>query len=93
MRRSARNGEMNETSVISPASVISGDFADAADVLDAVGIGEAEVLGSARGGRCRRRADEGVSARAISFFSTILAMVDLPEPDRPVNQSTTGFWP
>ena len=20
-------------------------------------------------------------------------MVDLPEPDRPVNQSTTGFWP
>ena len=23
----------------------------------------------------------------------MLAMVDLPDPDRPVNHSTTGFWP
>jgi hypothetical protein len=25
-------------------------------------------------------------------FSTRLAMVDLPAPDRPVNQSVAGFW-
>ena len=31
--------------------------------------------------------------RAASFFSTRLAMVDLPAPDRPVNHSTAGFWP
>src|SRR3546814_4671970 len=27
-----------------------------------------------------------------SFFSTRLAIVDLPEPDRPVNQSSAGRW-
>ena len=44
MRRSARNGEMNETSTIRPASTISlRHLGDAADVLDAVGVGEAEV--------------------------------------------------
>ena len=44
MRRSERNGEMNETSTISPASTNSlADLGDAADVLDPVGIGEAEV--------------------------------------------------
>ena len=31
--------------------------------------------------------------RAASFFSTMLAMVDLPAPERPVNHSTAGFWP
>ena len=31
--------------------------------------------------------------RACSSRSTRLAMVDLPEPDRPVNQSIAGFWP
>ena len=44
-RRSARNGEMNDTSTIRPASTISlRHLGDAADVLDAVGVGEAEVL-------------------------------------------------
>ena len=44
MRRSARKGEMKETMTISPASAISlRHFGDAADVLDAVGVGEAEV--------------------------------------------------
>ena len=27
-----------------------------------------------------------------SFFSTSLAIVDLPEPDSPVNHSTRGVW-
>ena len=44
MRRSARNGEMSETSTMRPASAIErGDLGRAADVLDPVGRGEAEV--------------------------------------------------
>ena len=36
---------MKETSTISPASTMSFDYlGDAADVLDAVGIGEAQIL-------------------------------------------------
>ena len=30
--------------------------------------------------------------RANSFFSTRLAIVDLPEPESPVNQRIVGFW-
>jgi hypothetical protein len=29
---------------------------------------------------------------ACSFASTMLAIVDLPEPDSPVNQMTAGAW-
>ena len=86
--RSARNGEMKDDEH-DQAGVDHQlrHLADAADVLDAVGVGEAEVACSARGGRCRRRAGRcGGRARAARF-STRLAIVDLPAPDRPVNQS------
>ena len=43
--RSERNGEMNAVSTISPASSHEPrDLSHAADVLDAVRVGEAEVL-------------------------------------------------
>ena len=67
-------------------------FGDAADVLDAVGLGEAEVL-------VEPVADVvaveqvGVAAARVQRFSTRLAIVDLPAPERPVNHSTRGFWP
>ena len=85
---------MNETSTISPASTMSfADFGDAADVLHAVGIGEAQIL-------VEPVADIvaveqiGVMAHAHGgVFSTRLAIVDLPAPDRPVNHSMQGFWP
>ena len=45
MRRSARNGEMNDDQHDQPGIDHQlGDLGDAADVLDAVGVGEAEVL-------------------------------------------------
>ena len=45
MRRSERNGEMNETSTIKPGiDEQLRRFRHAADVLDAVGIGEAEIV-------------------------------------------------
>jgi hypothetical protein len=84
---------MNETSTIRPASTISlRHLGHAADVLDAVGVGEAEVL-------VEPVADVvaveqvGVAPIACSFFSTRLAMVDLPAPERPVNQSTPAAGP
>ena len=69
-----------------------GDLADAADILDAVGFGEAEIavepmahVVAVEQHRC-----DGWSA--CSVCSTMLAMVDLPEPDRPVNHRIAGFW-
>ena len=40
-------------------------------------------VATAQGGKCL--------ARAWSFFSTMFAIVDFPEPDKPVNHRTTGF--
>ena len=68
------------------------DLADAADVLDPVGLGEAEVAVEAVADIVAVE-QEGVPPARASFFSTRLAMVDLPAPDRPVNHSTAGFWP
>ena len=93
MRRSERNGEMNETITISPASTNSlRHLGDAADVLHAVGVGEAEVPVEAVADIVAVE-QVGVAARARAAASRRLAMVDLPAPDRPVNQSTQGFWP
>ena len=79
--RSARNGEMNEHEH-DQAGIDHqlGHLADAADVLDPVGVGEAEIAVEAVADvvaveqhRCGGRA-------RCSFCSTRLAMVDLPEP-------------
>ena len=68
-------------------------LADAADVLDAVGIGEAEVAVEAVADIVAVE-QHGVARRArCSCCSTRLAIVDLPEPDRPVNHRIAGFWP
>ena len=84
---------MNETRTISPASTISlRDLRDAADVLDPVGVGEAEIA-------VEPVADVvaveqvGVAARACSLLSTRFAIVDLPAPDRPVNHRMHGRCP
>ena len=68
-------------------------LADAADVLDAVGIGEAEVAVEPVADIVAVEHDRCGGRRRTARFSTRLAMVDLPEPDRPVNHSTAGFWP
>ena len=68
-----------------------GRLADAADVLHPVGIGEAEIAVEAVADIVAVE-QIGVAAFARSgVFSTRLAMVDLPEPDRPVNHSTAGL--
>ena len=66
-----------------------GHFGDAPDVLDPVGIGEAEVAVEAVADVVAVE-QIGVAAGAVSRFSTQSAIVDLPEPDRPVNHSTPG---
>jgi hypothetical protein len=85
---------MKETSTIRPASAHQlGHLGDAADVLHPVGIGEAEVAVEAVADIVAVEHDRCAWPSACSFFSTRLAMVDLPEPDRPVNHRTAGFWP
>ena len=70
-----------------------GRLAHAADVLHPVGIGEAQIAVEAVADIVAVE-QIGVAAFArTALFSTRLAMVDLPEPDRPVNHSTAGFWP
>ena len=68
-----------------------GDLADAPDVLDAVGLGEAEIAVEAV---AHVVAVEHVvcTPRACSRSSTRLAIVDLPAPDRPVNHRIAGRW-
>ena len=92
MRRSARNGEMKATSTIRPASAISlATSADAADVLHAVGVGEAQI-------RFRPWRTLSPSSRKVwrpsanSFFSTRLAMVDLPAPRKAGEPEHAGCW-
>ena len=70
-----------------------GHLGDAADVLHPVGVGEAEVAVEAVADVVAVE-QVGVAAHArCSFFSTRLAMVDLPAPERPVNHSTQASGP
>ena len=48
-----------------------GGLADAADILDPVGIGEAEIAVERRGGHCRRRADGVVAVRVQRLLDQI----------------------
>ena len=68
------------------------DFGDAADVLDAVGGGEAEILVEAMTHVVAVEQRRYARLARAACCSTILAMVDLPAPDRPVNQRIAGFW-
>ena len=84
---------MNEHSTISPASVIN--FAtspDAADIFDAVGFGEAEVAVETVAHIVAVEQHGVMTGMACSRCSTMLAMVDLPAPDSPVNQTIAGVW-
>ena len=62
---------MKETSTIRPASTISfADLGDAADVLDAVGVGEAEIAVEAVADIVAVEHDRCGGPSACSFFST-----------------------
>ena len=79
MRRSARNGEMKLTSTIRPGIDHQlRHLGDAADVLDAVLVGEAEVLVQAVA-HVVAVEQVGVPAHRQQRFSTRLAIVDLPD--------------
>ena len=93
-RRSARNGEMNDTSTMRPASTISaGDLGDAADVLDAVGVGEAEVAVEAVADVVAVE-QVGVHAERVQLATRRgWRSSTCPAPDRPVNHTTPGRWP
>jgi hypothetical protein len=92
MRRSAeRRDEGGQHD--QPASTISfGHFGHAADVLHAIGVGEPQVLVQAVA-HVVAVEQVGVPAQRVQRFSTRLAIVDLPAPDRPVNHSTQGRCP
>ena len=91
MRRSARNGEMNDTSTMRPASTIS------------LATSATRRMFSTRSASVNPRSllrpwrTLSPSSRYVckpsewSRRSTRLAMVDLPAPDSPVNHSTHGF--
>ncbi len=88
MSRSARNGEMNAAMTIRPASTNSfAHLADAADVLDAVRVGEAEVLVEAVADVVAVEQVGVMAAREQRLLRARWRCVDLPEPERPVNQS------
>ena len=83
---------MNEHSTIEPALHHQlGDLADAADVLDAVGLGKAEIAVKAVADIVAVEQHGVVAASRCSRCSTMLAMVDLPAPERPVNHTIAGF--
>jgi hypothetical protein len=67
-------------------------LADAADILDAVGLGKAQILVEAVAHIVAIQ-QEGVPVHPVQLLLDLrLAMVDLPEPESPVNHSTAGFW-
>ena len=94
IRRSARKGEMKRAE--HDHAGIDEELrhlADAADVLHPVGVGEAEVACSARGGHCRRRACMVQAAGLVQRLLDELAMVDLPragEAGEPQDRPASG---
>ena len=90
IRRSARNGEMNEQITISPASVISRATSPTRRTFS---TRSASVKPRSRLSPCRTLSpSSSIVCRpaASSFFSTMSAMVDFPAPDKPVSHSTAG---
>ena len=88
--RSARKGLMKAVSTISPASAIS---LATSPIRRIFSIRSASVKPRSLFSPWRTLSP---SSRKVcrfinaSFFSTALAMVDLPEPESPVNHSTRG---
>ena len=86
--RSAENGEMSETIVTRPASATS--FAVSATRLTFSALSRS-VKPKSLFNPCRRLSPSNtIVARpeAVSAWSTKLAIVDLPAPERPVSQAT-----
>ena len=67
------------------------DLRDAANVLDAVRVGEAEILVESVPHVVAVEQVRVTPQRIELRFSTRFAIVDLPAPDRPVNQTMHGF--
>src|SRR5215471_7660777 len=91
--RSARNGEINDTIVIRPASTNS--FATSA-TRRIFSTRSASVKPRSRLSPWRTLSPSSTNVRlpsAWSFCSKLLAIVDLPAPERPVNHSSTGLCP
>ena len=64
-------------------------FCDSANVLNPIGIGEPKIAVQAMANVVAVKQVRAHPKR-VSFDSTMFAMVDLPDPERPVNQTTPG---
>ena len=87
---------MNDTSTTRPASTISVDTS-AMRRMFSTRSASVKPRSRFRPWRTLSPSSRYVrTPRACSFDSTMLAIVDLPDPDRPVNHTTAGpwsFWP
>ena len=93
IRRSARNGEMKDTSTIRPASTIS-LATSATRRMFSTRSASVKPRSLLRPWRTLSPSSRYVwRPSAWSFFSTRLAIVDLPAPDSPVNHTTHGWCP
>jgi len=90
--RSLRYGDMKRHQDDQPASTNSLATSRCGGFFHAVGFRETQVRGSVHDEHCRHRASSCGGPEPANCFSTMLAMVDLPAPDRPVNHSTAGFF-
>ena len=83
---------MNDTSTTSPASTIS---ADTSAMRRMFSTRSASVNPRSRFKPWRTLSPSSRYVRtpsACSFDSTMLAIVDLPDPESPVSHTTAGLW-
>jgi hypothetical protein len=67
------------------------DLADTADILDPVGLGEAQVLVEAVA-HIVAIEQEGMPVHEVQLLLDQVGDGRFTRPERPVNHSTAGFW-